>query len=65
MEDNGKTGFALEEALIIYFLKLYSFKKVKNVVVLDLLKLNLSIKRKFYGYFKYFKYYYSTRSSQS
>ena len=33
MEDNGKTGFALEEALIIYFLKLYSFKKVKNVCV--------------------------------
>ena len=33
MEDNGKTGFALEKALIIYFLKLYSFKKVKHVCV--------------------------------
>jgi len=30
MEDDGKTEFALEKALIIYFIKLCSFKKVKT-----------------------------------
>lgn len=33
MEYGGKPGFALEKALIIYFPKLYSFKKVKHCCV--------------------------------